>query len=438
MSTDLDGIDESHRHAVYATTIDATTIDMLTDNVLLEIFDLVRGSRTDFEFRHLPVWKWHRLAHVCHRWRQIIFASPLRLDLQLLCTAGTPVRKNLTCWPAFPIVVDYNGLELPPSDEDSVLAALEHPDRVHQVKLTVTSSLWRKMSTIMQGPFPALTYLSIFSVDRDVPILPGGFLGGSAPCLREILLCGIPIPTLSTIFSSASDLVELMLLDIPQTGYISPAAMVACLALLPKLENLTIGFHSQTLESHVDQINLLPEARIVLPALISFSFEGECAYLEDLVARFDTPRLDSIDITYHNLDDFSVPQLSEFISRPDLKLSRLREAEIYFDDSGIISFYFGHAVDPDEYAFAIHISLCEGIADQVWGMAQVLNQIAGVLSEVVRLDIKSEPEWRVEDDDNMDDIEWLELLLPFPAVETLRIGSKDIAESVARTLEQTT
>ncbi|KAH9968522.1 hypothetical protein BGW80DRAFT_1337992, partial [Lactifluus volemus] len=36
-------------------------------------------------------WKWHRLVHVCRRWRHIIFDSPRSLDLQLFCTYGTPV-----------------------------------------------------------------------------------------------------------------------------------------------------------------------------------------------------------------------------------------------------------------------------------------------------------------------------------------------------------
>jgi len=363
--TDLCGIGENDRQAIYA-----TTIDLLTDDVLLEIFDHIRP---DFEVRHVPVWKWHLLVHVCHRWRQIIFASPLRLDLRLLCTYETPVRKGLGFWPALPIVIDYDGWrDFKFNGEDDVVAALEHPGRVRQLKLTVTSLLWRKMATIMQEPFPALTYLSISSMGRNVPTLPGGFLGGFAPCLREIRLSGVPIPALSTLLSSASDLVELVLLDIPQTGYISPAALVACLAVLPRLDSLSIGFQSQA--SRADRIHPPPETQVVLPALTSFSFEGECAYLEDFVAGIDTPRLDSIDITYSSQLDLQVPQLSEFISRSDLELSRFRHAEIYFDDSEMISFRFCHEVDPEEFAIAIHISSCEGTNEEVWYMGQVLNQ----------------------------------------------------------------
>ncbi len=52
-----------------------------------------------------------------------------------------------------------------------------------------------------------------------------------------------------------------------------------------------------------------------------------------------------------------------------------------------------------------------------------------MLSDVVRLEINAGLNWQFADDD-MDDIEWLELLRPFTAVETLRV-SGEFAESVA-------
>ncbi|KAH9970910.1 hypothetical protein BGW80DRAFT_1561978, partial [Lactifluus volemus] len=65
------------------------TIRSLPDNVLLDIFDFCRMSSHD-SFR----W-WHALVHVCGRWRYIVFLSPLRLHLQLVCNANTPVKKTL-------------------------------------------------------------------------------------------------------------------------------------------------------------------------------------------------------------------------------------------------------------------------------------------------------------------------------------------------------
>ena len=66
-----------------------------------------------------------------------------------------------------------------------------------------------KVVTVMQEPFPVLTYLRIWSWGESAPVLPGGFLGGSAPCLQTISLQGIAFPALRTLILSANDLVKL-------------------------------------------------------------------------------------------------------------------------------------------------------------------------------------------------------------------------------------
>ena len=68
------------------------TASVLTDNVLLEIFDFCREPESEDQSFYY-IWEWQLLAQVCRRWRQIIFASPRRLNLLLLCKEGTPVRK---------------------------------------------------------------------------------------------------------------------------------------------------------------------------------------------------------------------------------------------------------------------------------------------------------------------------------------------------------
>ena len=74
------------------------TIDILPDEALLEIFDFYLGETK---------WttSWHILLHVCRRWRLVIFGSPRCLNLQLVCTHKTPVRRTLDIWPPLPIVL---------------------------------------------------------------------------------------------------------------------------------------------------------------------------------------------------------------------------------------------------------------------------------------------------------------------------------------------
>ncbi|KAH9073490.1 hypothetical protein EDB83DRAFT_76927 [Lactarius deliciosus] len=68
-------------------------INTLPDNVLLEIFDLCREGHDAGWFTFTVAWDWHRLVHVCQRWRQLVFGSPRRLDIQLLCKHRTPHRS---------------------------------------------------------------------------------------------------------------------------------------------------------------------------------------------------------------------------------------------------------------------------------------------------------------------------------------------------------
>ena len=134
---------------------------MLPDNVLLEIFCF----HEEEEYR---LWQWIVLVHVCRGWRQVVFASPLRLDLRIICTSTTPVRKYLGIWPAVPIRVEYysDGTDFnKASNEDNIVYALEQNDRVYDVTLLfVTGSDLEKISTVMQAPFPVLTDLHISSL----------------------------------------------------------------------------------------------------------------------------------------------------------------------------------------------------------------------------------------------------------------------------------
>ncbi|KAH9038005.1 hypothetical protein EDB83DRAFT_2524583 [Lactarius deliciosus] len=408
------------------------TIDTLTDDVLLEIFDLIRPV---YGGRFFPVWKWHRLVCVCRRWREIILASPLRLDLRLLCTHGTPVEKDLGCWPpTFPIAIDYGYRKeknLTSEDEDNVFAALEQRERVRHLALSVTDrALLEEMVTLMQEPFPELRVLAISSQSQYMRVLPDDFLGGSAPRLQEIWLSGIPFPALPTLLASASNLVGLLLDDIPRTSHsISPAAFAACLAVLPRLKLLSIEFRSPP--SRTDRTHLPPETRAVLPSLTSFVFTGESAYLEVILARVDAPQVDSVNITYTDRLEFNfqATEFSKFIERSAIKPSQFGHGEICFEDDDI-SFCFFRKTDPDLPTISIQIPLNEPIPEIVVNMIQVLNQTSAILSDVVRLKVTmkcSSPFWQ---DDMGDHIRWLKLFRPFTSVKKLHIY-EELAESTS-------
>jgi len=76
-------------------------------------------------------------------------------------------------------------------------------------------------------------------------------MGDSAPHLRKLEFWGVPFPRLPKLLSSATDLVELGICDIPHSGYFSPEAMVTCLSALANLKRLILEFESP--RSHPDR-----------------------------------------------------------------------------------------------------------------------------------------------------------------------------------------
>jgi hypothetical protein len=325
-----------------------------------------------------------------------------------------------------------------PDDEHNAVAALEHPDRVCDIRFGVTGSQLGKMAAVMQVPFPVLTRLFIVSKDRNSPTVPGGFLGGSAPCLQEIRLERISFPSLPTLLLSASDLVELSLREIPPSGYISPQAIVRCLAAIPRLQDLVIGFQVAT--SHPDRIRPPLITRIVLPALTSFQFLGAGEYLEDLVARIDSPQLDRMHVNYFNqMVDFQVAELSKFTDRSvGPKLMLFKRAKVFFSRKLAYFTMYRHANHPPSDLQPLWTTIsCQGIDWQVFHIAQVLSHFSATLSTVVHLELAGLQIERQIEARGMDEVEWLHLFHQFPTVRTIQV-SENLARHAAHALENIT
>ncbi len=341
---------------------------MLPDDVLLEIFDFCVVGYPDFlrsgvdprilfsssDVSKRTVEWWQPLVHVCRRWRGLVFRSPRRLNLRLYCTPGTVSKKTLDVWPALPLLIMDDNISDEPEvipdepeaipDETEVMDdftfALEHSNRICQINLnfhSLTTSQFEKVWTAMQVPFPELTALTLDSQpppSETVPVLPDSFLGGSAPRLRILTLLGIPFPGLQKLLLSATHLVELHLCDIPRSGYISPEEMVTCLSVLTSLERLSLEFESPHSSPDQESRHYAPlrPTRSVLPTLMAFSFKGVNEYLEDLLARIDSPRLYRLWIMFFNDIFFDTPQLIQFIGRT-LTFKPPNEAHAAFNSS---------------------------------------------------------------------------------------------------------
>ena len=83
--------------------------------------------------------EWYALVHVCRKWRNVVFGSPRRLNLQLFCTASTSTREALDLWPHNLRIAVWDerdeGLNM-----NNIFAALKLHDRVCDLDLTYSEN----------------------------------------------------------------------------------------------------------------------------------------------------------------------------------------------------------------------------------------------------------------------------------------------------------
>jgi hypothetical protein len=407
LTTNLGGTDSDQPYP-------RVTIGKLPDDVLLEIFVHVIGpSYSTLSGPRRFEDGWRTLVHVYRRWRSVVLASPRRLDLQLFCTNTRPVKKLLDIWPpSLPVSIYayHHSWQSPLRGVTDLMAALEQQNRVREICIRGAPNSLLKQFVAMK-PFPALTILILTSNDKQAPVLPDSFLGGSAPRLREIHLTGIPFPGLGKLLLSTTDLVTLYLWDIPHSGYISPEAMVVGLSTLTRLEKLDLRFRSPRSRAVRETRQPSPLTRVVLPALIELYFTGDSEYLEDIVSRIDAPLLNNMDVTFFNQLVFDTPQLRLFISRAGI--SKAPDcAQIFFDD--------GHVTVRPFQRLSFKI-LCEPSDWQLSSLSQLYNAALFPLPALEHLEIHNLLEcW----EDNMENVQWLELLRLFPSLKDLVLLGK--------------
>jgi len=368
------------------------TIDALPDNVLLETFELYLGKDHADEFDDDRDYdRWQTLVHVCCRWRCIMFASPRRLDLKLYCTRKRSVSsKTLDIWPALPIIIFALGMQ---SKEEvtNIIATLGHHNRVCKIYYRngqFQDSLLKEFAA-MDKPFPALTSLELLSSQQqNVPVLPDSFLGGSAPCLRSLLLSGIPYPSIGKLLSSTTNLVRLSLWHIPHSGYIAPETIVPCLSMLPRLKSLLLEFQYPRSRAHREIRHPPPPTRIAFPNLTFLRFSGDIEYVEDILSQIETPILNQCAFCFFNQLVFDTPPLGHFIRRTETFMTIHRAHVQFFSPAAVVVSLSGQEEMGinDREALRLKIS-CKPLDWQLSAIAQVLNSFLSSLSRLESLEI---------------------------------------------------
>ena len=399
---------------------------MLYGDILLDIFDFYRlDAMTRSGGRP---WKWHRLAHVCQKWRHIISTSPRRLDLRIFCDNRTPI-EILHVWPTLPLVVSFNATQESTLMPQNITAALRHQDRIRQVELYVPSSMTRSLAEMIQKPCQALESISITVEDATGTSIPvrNAFLGGSAPHLEGIRLDGIfySFPKLRQVLLSTSNLVELRLTKIPNAVYFSPDDLVTSLSTLVRLKSLSVGFYFTT--SHPPpNVTHPPPQRTTLPSLTSLDFHGALEYLEEFMARINSPALCKIKIRLFNEIFFEIPQFCQFILRPSALASPTWVNVTHSAESVSVLLILNR----NEHCLLG--TSCRRLDWQLSFVTEILTQLSPLLSSVRSLTIQKGDELPSMED--MDSTQWLELFRPFTHATLVRVSEEQLLPSIVQAL----
>ena len=411
------------------------SIHTLDDDSLLHVFYLSRpflGDEDDIgDWRYKGRW-WYTLAHVDRRWRNIILGSTSYLDLSLLCKYGTPVADMLAHSPSLPLVIFYctKGRDLTTEDEEGIILALKHRDRVRRVRFGI--SVKQKLFVAMDEEYPILEYLYIARPLGDNSTIWKFPETLQAPHLRYLALTGFAFPIGSRLLTTAVGLVTLHLVMVHPSTYFHPHTLIQWISLMPHLETLRIGFESSIPNRDVErQLTRAPNITpITLPNLRHINFRGVSSYLEELVHRITTPHLEQLRINFFNQLSFSVPRLLQFIDAAENL--RFGDAELIFSDK----FVEAGAYLPEEtgmFPFGIRV-ICRHLDWQVSSATQIFKS-SQMFSAVERLGLQHEVHSESSEEHNeVDRTEWRNLLRPFSNVKILRV-EKGLVKDLSRCLE---
>ncbi|KAI0247313.1 hypothetical protein BJV78DRAFT_944136 [Lactifluus subvellereus] len=390
-------------------------IHTLNDDVLLDIFYFCEpssGFQDEEEHDRIYIWRskrgqnlhwWCKLAHVCRRWRYLILASPSRLRLRLLCRPLTPVANMLTHSPPLPLTIEYYR-ELTEKEQEGMLYALQHSDRVRDIALTMSSASLRRPIMAMDKQFPTLERLFIQSWDdNESLIFPETF---QAPHLRYLALLGA-VPAIGFPFTTAMNLVTLALHHIPPTAYFSPGSLFPRLSLIPQLESLAISLKHLDVDSQLSNINIPIMSQISAPLLKTLSIN-----------------------LFPQLTPLAVPHLLQFVGASENLVFRIGLLG-FLSQSSFLKGYQHRKGAINSFEIWI---VSGPLSWQVASVMQALGALHPVLSVIEQLALSCGTYGSSGLHNELDRTQWRELFRLFSSVNTLHVQNK-LVPKVSRSLQ---
>jgi hypothetical protein len=411
------------------------------DDVLLEIFHCHRQAAIEY-----GPWKWHRLAQVCRRWRFVVFACPIHLDLRIVSTYDKPLQNAPKFWPVLPVIIWY---PYPPtafqpilnsSDEDNISDILKNPARVCEIDLDLARPLLAKFASSLEESFPALDHLRLRSHGTmGTIVLPDNFLDGSAPPLCVLHLKGTAVIILPRILLSSKNLISLRVEDITRDGYFTAEDLVIGLSTATRLKSLVLGFYPATITSFSPRGPSPSSSRIVLSSLTEFQYKGGREYLKDFVSRISAPVIEQITLSFFFCDSsYDNAGLCKLFGHGDtLRSSRCFTTRIRLSRYHMeFSHHFARIPSPGLFRLQLPYRARRPIPPLVAQVCLGL-ELQDVLLKVTHLEIEDCPNFVRRNNTEQDPTYWLDLLRALTGLKTLHVIGK-LGSRIAFALAQIT
>ncbi|KAN0125568.1 hypothetical protein V8E52_000775 [Russula decolorans] len=281
------------------------TSSRLPDEVLLEIFDSYRQScwqsidQYDYEWR--KKYGWFNLAHVCGRWRAVMFASSFRLDLNIIVGPRKPGHIKTILSGHLPILIDYS-YRYRPRDiiTGSAIwrmhAALGHRDRVREITFEGFDLIFGNFIKATSYHFPALESLHLWFPRGHEPEIPATFLRGpdqSDLRLRRLTLHDGSLASVSGLLLSATALTVLTLSLTPTNAAVFDPSqgsfLLACLRGMQCLRSLDLSTELDPRD--LPSQDSTPKDIVPLLKLTRFHYYGPTTFLNSFMSGLSAPSL---------------------------------------------------------------------------------------------------------------------------------------------------
>ena len=260
-------------------------------------------------------WWWLNLVQVCRRWRYIVLESASHLRLSLVCARGKLAADMLVHSPPLPLIIDTldQNHDITAEDEEGMILALQHRDRVCRIRLRTSVSVLHKLVNALDGKYSLLESLYIMPWEHALPTevinnmrlkLPSRF---RAPHLRHLFLgSSLIIPKRNPVSQSRS--------PVPVLVYVRPNVLLEWLSLMPQLEALGISIYYQGRSIERLWADTPTVTRVTFPNLRRLGFQGASAYLGALLPQVAIPVLEKFKVYFFEQHTHSIRLLHQFMS----------------------------------------------------------------------------------------------------------------------------